>query len=64
MPRPDNAGMESAGDELSQLRARLDAAERMIVEQDARIQKLLEIIDSLRRGNKRQAAPFLTAGCS
>jgi len=50
--------MESASDELSQLRARLDAAERMIVEQDARIQKLLEIIDSLQRGNKRQAAPF------
>ena len=45
-------------DELSKLRARLDAAERTIAEQNARIEKLLGIIDALQRGHKRQAAPF------
>lgn len=50
--------MGTADADISQLRDRLDAAERTIAEQSARIRKLLELIDSLQRGRKRQAAPF------
>jgi transposase len=45
-------------DELSKLRSELDAATRTIAEQNARIEKLLTLVESLQRGQKRQAAPF------
>jgi transposase len=45
-------------DELSKLRSELDAARRTIAEQNARIEKLLALVESLQRGQKRQAAPF------
>ena len=45
-------------DELSKLRSELDAAKRALAEANARIEKLLALVESLQRGHKRQAAPF------
>jgi transposase len=51
--------MASANDdEIPKLRSELDAAQRTIAEQNARIEKLLAIVEALQRGHKRQAAPF------
>src|ERR1017187_10581754 len=45
-------------DELSKLRSELDAAQRALAKANARIEKLLALVESLQRGHKRQAAPF------
>jgi transposase len=44
--------------ELSKLRSELDAARRALAEQAVRIENLLALVESLQRGQKRQAAPF------
>ena len=40
------------------LRARIEQLERALADSEARNRKLQDLIDSLQRGNKRQAAPF------
>jgi transposase len=45
-------------DELTRLRSENERLQRRVAELEAKVEKLLGMVEALQRGNKRQAAPF------